>query len=66
MVWFELMCAAYRNNLKLALDLYKKAETYVPENVKLKERLAFPSHAYKPDLIFTSHKRAGSLKLSGP
>ena len=61
-----LMCVGYRNNLKLALDLYKKAETYVPENVKLKERLAIPSRTYEPDLIFTSPKRAGSLKSSGP
>ena len=59
------MCGC-RNNLKLALDLYKKAETYVPENVKLKERSTIPSHTYEPDLIFTSHKRTGLLKSSGP
>ena len=27
-----------RGNLTLALELYRKAETYVPENIKLKER----------------------------
>ena len=27
-----------RGNLQLALELYRKAETYVPDNVKLKER----------------------------
>ena len=27
-----------RGNLELALDLYRKAETYVPDNIKLKER----------------------------
>lgn len=27
-----------RNNLQLALDFYKKAELYVPDNIKLKER----------------------------
>lgn len=27
-----------RGNLQLALELYRKAETYVPENIKLKER----------------------------
>ena len=31
-----------RNNLQVALDLYKKAETYVPDNVKLKERSVTP------------------------
>ena len=29
-----------RNNLKVALDLYRKAESYVPDNVKLRERSA--------------------------
>ncbi|KAF9010276.1 P-loop containing nucleoside triphosphate hydrolase protein [Cyathus striatus] len=28
-----------RGNLQAALDLYRKAETYVPENMKLKERI---------------------------
>ncbi len=27
-----------RGNLDLALELYRKAETYVPDNIKLKER----------------------------
>lgn len=27
-----------KNNLQVALELYRKAETYVPDNVKLKER----------------------------
>ena len=33
-----LMLQTIRGNLDLALDLYRKAETYVPENIKLKER----------------------------
>ena len=28
----------YRGDLQVALDLYRKAESYVPHNVKLKER----------------------------
>ncbi|KAI0739220.1 P-loop containing nucleoside triphosphate hydrolase protein [Daedaleopsis nitida] len=28
-----------KNHLQVALDLYRKAETYVPDNVKLKERI---------------------------
>ena len=27
-----------KGNLQVALDLYRKAETYVPDNVKLRER----------------------------
>lgn len=32
------MLLLHRNDLDLALELYRKAETYVPDNVKLKER----------------------------
>jgi kinesin family member 22 len=28
----------YRGDLQVALDLYRKAENYVPDNIKLKER----------------------------
>ena len=31
----------HRGNLQVALDLYKKAETYVPDNMKLKERCVY-------------------------
>ncbi|RDX42160.1 kinesin-domain-containing protein [Lentinus brumalis] len=30
-----------KNNLEVALDLYRKAESYVPDNVKLKDRWIF-------------------------
>lgn len=33
-----MLTAIGRGNLELALDLYRKAETYVPDNIKLKER----------------------------
>lgn len=29
---------ARRGDLQIALDLYRKAESYVPDNIKLKER----------------------------
>jgi len=29
---------ARRGELQIALDLYRKAESYVPDNIKLKER----------------------------
>ena len=29
---------AHRGDLQIALDLYRKAEGYVPDNIKLKER----------------------------
>jgi kinesin family member 22 len=31
----------YRGDLQVALDLYRKAESYVPDNIKLKERWIF-------------------------
>ena len=32
---------ACRGDLQVALDLYRKAESYVPDNIKLKERWIF-------------------------
>lgn len=32
---------ACRGDLQVALDLYRKAESYVPDNMKLKERWMF-------------------------
>lgn len=37
----------YRGDLQVALDLYRKAETYVPNNIKLKERwILFVIHVF--------------------
>jgi kinesin family protein 22 len=37
----------YRGDLQVALDLYRKAESYVPDNVKLKERwILFVIHVF--------------------
>ncbi|KAI0697020.1 P-loop containing nucleoside triphosphate hydrolase protein [Cytidiella melzeri] len=41
-----------KGNLELALDLYRKAETYVPENTKLKERIIEIEWAVKHDKPF--------------
>lgn len=39
--------ALCRGDLQVALDLYRKAETYVPDNVKLKERwILFVIHVF--------------------
>jgi kinesin family protein 22 len=36
-----------RGDLQVALDLYRKAESYVPDNVKLKERwILFVIHVF--------------------
>ena len=36
-----------RGDLRVALDLYRKAETYVPDNIKLKERwILFVIHVF--------------------
>ncbi|KAJ3486818.1 hypothetical protein NLJ89_g11776 [Agrocybe chaxingu] len=44
-----------KGDLQVALDLYRKAETYVPDNVKLKERwILFVVHVF---LLKLSHKR---------
>ncbi|KAI0676625.1 kinesin-domain-containing protein [Trametes maxima] len=41
-----------KNNLQVALELYRKAETYVPDNVKLKERIIEIEWAVKNDRPF--------------
>ena len=34
----RVLTIARRGDLQIALDLYRKAEGYVPDNIKLKER----------------------------
>ncbi|KAI0087443.1 P-loop containing nucleoside triphosphate hydrolase protein [Irpex rosettiformis] len=41
-----------KGNLELALDLYRKAETYVPDNIRLKERIIEIEYAVKHDTAF--------------
>ncbi|KAJ7665901.1 kinesin-like protein [Mycena polygramma] len=41
-----------QGNLQVALDLYRRAETYVPDNVKLKERIIEIEWAVKNDRAF--------------
>ena len=38
---FSVPDIACRGELQVALDLYRKAESYVPDNMKLKERWIF-------------------------
>ncbi|KAF8155490.1 P-loop containing nucleoside triphosphate hydrolase protein [Crassisporium funariophilum] len=38
-----------KGDLQVALDLYRKAETYVPDNIKLKERIIEIEWAFKND-----------------
>ncbi|KAF8169839.1 P-loop containing nucleoside triphosphate hydrolase protein [Mycena galopus ATCC 62051] len=52
-----------QGNLKLALDLYRRAELYVPENIKLKERIIEVEWAVKNDKAFKpSPKRPKKTK----
>ena len=47
-----------RGDLDVALDLYRKAETYVPDNIKLKERwILFVIHVF---LLKLSYARTRS------
>ncbi|KAK7680221.1 hypothetical protein QCA50_016730 [Cerrena zonata] len=41
-----------KNNLQLALELYRKAEAYVPDNIKLKERIIEIEWAVKNNKAF--------------
>ncbi|KAH8106540.1 kinesin-domain-containing protein [Phellopilus nigrolimitatus] len=41
-----------KGNLQVALDLYRKARSYVPDNVKLKERIFEIEYAVKNDVDF--------------
>lgn len=46
----------FRNNLQLALELYRKAESYVPDNIKLKERwILFVAHVFLHQLAYPKH-----------
>ncbi|RPD53144.1 kinesin-domain-containing protein [Lentinus tigrinus ALCF2SS1-7] len=53
-----------KNNLEVALNLYRKAETYVPDNVKLKERIIEIEWAVKNNRPFNPSpkkpRRSGS------
>ncbi|KAJ7185888.1 kinesin-like protein [Mycena filopes] len=52
-----------KGDLQVALDLYRRAETYVPDNVKLKERIIEIEWAVKNDRAFKpSPKRAKKSK----
>ncbi|KAI0720850.1 P-loop containing nucleoside triphosphate hydrolase protein [Cerioporus squamosus] len=47
-----------KNNLEVALDLYRKAESYVPDNIKLKDRIIELEWAVKNNRPFkTSPKK---------
>ena len=51
----RLMVVLCRGDLQVALDLYRKAESYVPDNIKLKERwILFVVHVF---LERTSHSK---------
>ncbi|KAI0630947.1 kinesin-domain-containing protein [Trametes polyzona] len=58
-----------KNNLQVALELYRKAETYVPDNVKLKERIIEIEWAVKNDRPFNPSpkkpRRAHSKRTKG-
>ncbi|TFK37973.1 P-loop containing nucleoside triphosphate hydrolase protein [Crucibulum laeve] len=41
-----------KGDLQVALDLYRKAESYVPDNIKLKERIIEIEYAVKNDKAF--------------
>lgn len=57
-----------KNNLQLALELYRKAEAYVPDNIKLKERIIEIEWAVKNGKPFQPspkrHKRKKSKKAT--
>ncbi|KAJ7735754.1 kinesin-like protein [Mycena metata] len=55
-----------KGDLQVALELYRRAETYVPDNVKLKERIIEIEWAVKNDRAFKpSPKRAKKTKKGG-
>ncbi|KAI5118492.1 hypothetical protein M0805_003523 [Coniferiporia weirii] len=53
-----------KGNLQVALDLYKKAQTYVPDNVKLKDRILEIEHAVESGVDFVPEpkKKKGKAK----
>ncbi|KAK2464524.1 hypothetical protein APHAL10511_003503 [Amanita phalloides] len=46
-----------KGDLQVALDLYRKAETYVPDNVKLKERIIEIEDSIKNNTLFKPSPR---------
>ncbi|CAK5262663.1 unnamed protein product [Mycena citricolor] len=55
-----------KGNLQVALDLYKRAETYVPDNVKLKERwILFLVHVFLCRAAASSTAPASKSRASG-
>jgi kinesin family protein 22 len=47
----------FRGDLQVALDLYRKAESYVPDNVKLKERwILFIIHVFLCNISLRSKR----------
>lgn len=62
MIWLLALLTLFllsfgpRGDLQVALDLYRRAEAYVPDNVKLKERwILFVIHVF---LCNISHGKA--------
>jgi hypothetical protein len=51
-----------RGDLQLALDYYRKAEQYVPENAKLKERIVEIEHCVREGQPFAKSPKAKSKK----
>ncbi|KAL5523354.1 hypothetical protein ACEPAF_1621 [Sanghuangporus sanghuang] len=51
-----------KGDLQVALSLYKKAETYVPDNMKLKQRILEIEHAARNNVEFVPMSRKKSKK----
>jgi hypothetical protein len=52
---FVPLTRMYRGDLQIALELYRKAESYVPDNPKLKERwIRFVIHVFMYKLTLPS------------
>ncbi|KAI0792586.1 P-loop containing nucleoside triphosphate hydrolase protein [Abortiporus biennis] len=54
-----------KNNLQLALELYRKAEAYVPDNIKLKERIIEIEWAVKNNKPFQPSPKRAKKKQHG-
>ncbi|KAJ7017169.1 kinesin-like protein [Mycena alexandri] len=54
-----------KGDLQVALELYRRAETYVPDNVKLKERIIEIEWAVKNDRAFKPSPKRTKTKKGG-
>ncbi|KAJ7099966.1 kinesin-like protein [Mycena belliarum] len=54
-----------KGDLQVALDLYRRAETYVPDNVKLKERIIEIEWAVKNGKTFKASPKRAKKKKEG-